>query len=202
MPIWMIVIEWLARLVLFGLVGLSIWSIAIMLNRKKFFAQVDEELAQINGDLKNKSAKEIAAALGNDSLTGRFAGALDSAPKNEVGIEKTAMVSQSELREDLDDGLLILGTLGSTSPFIGLFGTVLGIIVAFGSLSIGQIDSKQVMYVLAEALVLTAAGLLVAIPAVIAYNLFGRIVKRHLANAQSISKTLMTYEKSKETSNA
>ncbi|MGE0633933.1 MAG: MotA/TolQ/ExbB proton channel family protein [Pseudobdellovibrionaceae bacterium] len=74
----------------------------------------------------------------------------------------------------LETGLPILGTLGSTTPFIGLLGTIMGIIVAFGALSSGQLDSQKVMYALAEALILTAVGLAVAIPSVIANNYFNR----------------------------
>ena len=98
-------------------------------------------------------------------------------------------------RQTLDRGLVILGTLGNNAPFVGLFGTVLGIIKSFNDLALNpQGGPSVVMGGISEALVATAVGLLVAIPAVIAYNLFGRIVKRHLANAQSISKTILTYE--------
>jgi len=69
-----------------------------------------------------------------------------------------------------------LGTLGSTTPFVGLLGTILGIVVAFGNLSSGQMDAQKIMLALAEALITTAVGLLVAIPAVVAFNYFGRRV--------------------------
>ena len=83
--------------------------------------------------------------------------------------------------------LSFLGTLGPTAPFIGLFGTVLGIIGAFNNLAFNpQGGIGVVMSQLSEALVATAAGLLVAIPAVIAYNVFMRMVQRRLSGAQTL----------------
>ena len=72
----------------------------------------------------------------------------------------------------LEKGLNFLGTLGSNAPFIGLFGTVLGIIHAFKDLAVETCGGPAVMAGIAEALVATAVGLLVAIPAVVMYNYF------------------------------
>lgn len=81
----------------------------------------------------------------------------------------------------LDKGLGILSTLGAVSPFIGLFGTVLGIIKAFEALSLSQSEGYfSVMSGIAEALITTAAGLVVAIPAVMFYNYFRRRLKNNL----------------------
>jgi biopolymer transport protein ExbB/TolQ len=80
--------------------------------------------------------------------------------------------------------LSFLGTLGPMAPFIGLFGTVLGIIGAFNNLAVNpQGGIGVVMAELSEALVATAAGLLVAIPAVVVYNVLQRTVQRRLAGA-------------------
>jgi biopolymer transport protein ExbB/TolQ len=74
----------------------------------------------------------------------------------------------------------VIGTIGSTAPFIGLFGTVLGIIHAFGEMGgIGAAGPAAVADGIAEALVATAAGLFVAVPAVIAYNYFVRAAARN-----------------------
>jgi biopolymer transport protein ExbB len=98
-------------------------------------------------------------------------------------------------RYRLDRGLVILGTLGNNAPFIGLFGTVLGIIIAFHDLARNPEGGPAVvMSGISEALVATAVGLIVAIPAVIFFNLFTRIVKRHIANTESIIKLIMTFE--------
>jgi biopolymer transport protein ExbB len=78
----------------------------------------------------------------------------------------------------LERGLLIIGTVASTAPFIGLFGTVLGIMQAFRDLATADAESTTaVMAGISHALVATAVGLLVAIPAVVLYNLLTRSVK-------------------------
>src|SRR6185295_6841508 len=92
----------------------------------------------------------------------------------------SAMASaKARLRIDLERHLGILGTLGNNAPFIGLFGTVLGIIRAFADLAQNQGGGATVvMRGISEALVATAVGLMVAIPAVIAYNVFQGRVRR------------------------
>jgi len=76
-------------------------------------------------------------------------------------------------RKRFEAGLLFLGTLGNNAPFIGLFGTVLGIVTAFRELGTAQMGAMgNVMSGIAEALISTAVGILVALPAVIFYNVF------------------------------
>jgi biopolymer transport protein ExbB len=89
--------------------------------------------------------------------------------------------AKSRLRIDLERNLGVLGTLGNNAPFIGLFGTVLGIIRSFADLSHNQAGGMSVVISgIAEALVATALGLLVAIPAVIAFNYFQGKIRRIL----------------------
>ena len=86
----------------------------------------------------------------------------------------------------------ILGTLGNNAPFIGLFGTVIGIIQAFHDLSSNPEGGPSVVMAgISEALVATAVGLLVAIPAVIAYNGYQRMVKRRLSNAEAMKRLVV-----------
>ena len=89
-----------------------------------------------------------------------------------------------------------LATIASNAPFIGLFGTVLGIIRSFKDLS-GNISeaSSAVMAGIAEALIATAVGLLVAIPAVVAFNYFKGKVKRAMNNTHLLSKVLLSHLK-------
>lgn len=83
-----------------------------------------------------------------------------------------------EERLKLERGLAFLGTMGNNAPFIGLFGTVLGIIKAFYELGVtGAAGPQVVMVGIAEALIATALGLLIAIPAVIFYNVFQRRIR-------------------------
>ena len=95
-------------------------------------------------------------------------------------------------RQKLDHGLVVLGTLGSNAPFIGLFGTVIGIIQAFHNLSNNPAGGPSVvMSGISEALVATAIGLVVAIPAVIAFNGYQRVVKRKVANAEALKNLIV-----------
>lgn len=146
MPFWMIIAEWSSRLILVFLIFLSIWSVKIMIERRKFFKELGD---QPQG----------------------------SPWKTENNFE-TFMENH---KTHLEKGLPVLGTLGSTAPFIGLLGTILGIIKAFGELSINAMNTNKIMFLLAEALILTAVGLAVAIPSVIAFNFFQRKVRQHLA---------------------
>ena len=152
MPLWMSVIEWLARLILAGLVGLSIWSVTIILDRRKFLKEFDtiSEFDKVKGIAKDFHKENVSQGLSRYFF---------------------------QLQESLQKGLGVLGTLGSTTPFIGLLGTILGIIVAFGELSQGSAGTNAIMFALAEALILTAVGLFVAIPAVIAFNIFNKRIK-------------------------
>jgi biopolymer transport protein ExbB len=100
-------------------------------------------------------------------------------PKEEL-IDKAYRRMDRELVK-LEKGLGILSTLGSVSPFIGLFGTVIGIIRSFQALSVNQASSYLgVMAGIAEALISTAAGLLVAVPSVMFYNYFIRRIKLNM----------------------
>lgn len=92
----------------------------------------------------------------------------------------------------LELGLTFLGTVGANAPFVGLFGTVLGIIRAFNDLSLESSEGAQaVMAGISEALVATAVGLLVAIPAVVAYNYLQRQVKKTLNSSGALNQQVL-----------
>ena len=91
----------------------------------------------------------------------------------------------------LQFGQVVLATVGSTAPFVGLLGTVWGIYHALiGIASAGQVSLDQISGPVGEALIMTAAGLTVAIPAVLAYNIFGRIVARIEAELEGFAHDL------------
>jgi biopolymer transport protein ExbB len=91
----------------------------------------------------------------------------------------------------LNFGQVLLATVGSTAPFVGLLGTVWGIYHALSSISgAGQMTIAQVSGPVGEALVMTAAGLVVAIPAVLAYNVFGRLIGRIEADLEGLASDL------------
>jgi biopolymer transport protein ExbB len=95
----------------------------------------------------------------------------------------------------LEQNLVLLGTVGSNAPFVGLFGTVLGVIKAFHELSLQGAASggATVMRGISEALIATAVGILVAIPALVAYNYFKDHVKDALAESESLNHLALSY---------
>lgn len=199
MVAWIVIVEWLARLVLLILVGLSIWSISIIIERRKFFKQLEE--ADLNEDvfkwISNGSQAELKKwSQENEGLrSGTLRAAMGRHSSEQI--EKSVSSYWAQQRPLLEKGLPILGTLGSTTPFVGLLGTILGIIVAFGALSSGQMDSQKIMFALAEALILTAVGLAVAIPAVIAFNYFSRRLMNLQRQCESIKDLYISYNSEK-----
>jgi biopolymer transport protein ExbB len=153
--------------VLWLLVALSVLSMAIMLERLWFFRTHRIGRRDLAADIRRLLAEGDARADGERPQPAELAAAVDGARARE------------KLR--LERNLSFLATLGSNAPFIGLFGTVLGIIKAFHDLAAGQAGAgagaSTVMAGISEALVATAVGILVAIPAVVAFNYFSRRVR-------------------------
>ncbi len=183
---------WGARGVLFVLFLLSIWSVSIMFDRKKAFkekigtAKVQDAKKFI--EAKNWSALKAWAEANPSYVAGMIHAALNAEEgKNSESIERAVQSYLSEQRIELEKGLNVLATLGSNAPFIGLFGTVLGIIQSFGILSTQQGSAMNaVMLGLAEALIATAVGLFVAIPAVVSFNYFSQKMRNLTIEAQSL----------------
>ena len=192
--------EW----VLYILIGLSVWGLAVIVDRYLQFRSRSRDAQSLNekvpallvkGDfgqvlklVENASSSEgviLKAGLVNLSL-------------DPVALEQILESSRIQEKMSLEKNLLVLGTLGNNAPFIGLFGTVLGIIKAFNDLAIaGTSGPTIVMRGVSEALVATAMGLLIAIPAVASYNYFQGQIKRSLANADRLSRLLLAYSSKK-----
>ncbi len=120
-------------------------------------------------------ARILAAGL---EVEGRGTEAMERAMDGTAAAEKLRM----------ERGLAFIATVGANAPFVGLFGTVLGIIQAFHDLAKDTTNaSEAVMAGISEALVATAVGLLVAIPAVVLYNALARVVKARLSRAESLA---------------
>ena len=103
----------------------------------------------------------------------------------------TGTIAGERLR--MERGLAILATVGSNAPFVGLFGTVLGIIQAFHDLALSNAEaSEAVMAGISEALVATAVGLMVAIPAVVLYNAFTRWNRNRIGRAESLGNLVLS----------
>jgi biopolymer transport protein ExbB len=190
-----------AQWVLWLLVALSILSLAIIAERWYFFAATRLDFATFNtrltaalsaGDL--PKARELCQH--STSIEAKVAlFGLSHSSRGYKAMEGSMEGFAIGERHKLDRGLVVLGTLGNNAPFIGLFGTVIGIIQAFHQLAQSPTGGPSlVMSGISEALVATAVGLLVAIPAVIAFNTFNRIVRRHMANVSSIIKVILVHQ--------
>lgn len=159
-----------AQWVLWLLIILSVISIALIFERWSYFRKAG-----------NKVEEDITAALKPLSHSERVA-------RGDYLVQ--SLVADARLKAE--HKLSWLATIGSNSPFIGLFGTVLGIIRAFADLSqAGTQGSALISAGISEALVATAVGLFVAIPAVVAYNYFQRGVKDMLLRAERTKNALL-----------
>lgn len=166
------------------LASLSILSIGVIMERLwvffKFRSGLKTFFPQIQKALKNGGIEAASAICDEDKPAARIfkAGLL----KHKEGKPSVGEAMELTARQEmlcLERYLGALGTIGSTAPFIGLFGTVLGIIRAFHDLAIAEGAGPSVVADgIAEALVATAAGLFVAVPAVMAYNYFTRRIHR------------------------
>jgi biopolymer transport protein ExbB/TolQ len=188
--------------VLWLLVGLSIASIAVMIERTLFYRRrrldVDAVRRAFGGALDRQDYEDAARVLDADTLeTNVVRFALREHGKGPDAVEDLVAGMMPKEKERYDARLDFLASLASNAPFIGLFGTVLGIIRAFKDLA-GNLHeaSAAVMSGVAEALVATAVGLLVAIPSVVAFNVFKRRVRIATNNAQLLSRVLLAHLKS------
>jgi len=159
-----------AEWVMWLLIGLSVVSVSVMVERWWFHLRRKPDMDRLFGAIAGRDAQaasgpSIEAAVVRDLLrvTGSDRGRMDA--------ERAASVQRE--RGGYERGLSFLGTLGNNAPFVGLFGTVLGIIKAFADLATNvQGGAQVVMAGISEALVATAIGLAVALPAVVAFNVF------------------------------
>lgn len=188
--------EW----VLWLLIILSVISLSIMIERTFFFLRMRINFSEFTDKLVKALIEDKiddAVALCKQNLSLETQVALRGFENRKRGVKAMKESMEGFLvgeRQVLDRGLMILGTLGNNAPFIGLFGTVVGIMMAFKDLSANPAGGASVvMGAISEALVATAVGLMVAIPAVIAFNAFNRVVKRHYANAEAVMKMVLTH---------
>jgi biopolymer transport protein ExbB len=184
------------------LVIASIVSIGVMVDRWLVFSRNRGDLAALLDGLadcleKRDVAAAIALASASPRVEARVALAgLTSFSKGAASAEE--VMASRWLREkiEFEKYLIILGTLGNNAPFVGLFGTVLGIIKAFNDLAAtGQSGVSVVMAGISGALIATAFGILVAIPAVVANNYFVTKLRQIQANTDSLSRILLAYLK-------
>lgn len=190
--------EW----VLWLLVGLSLVSFAVLFDRVIFYLRTRESLPSIEPKLIEALGNDdIAAArstLSGDGLVRNVLRAgvdVIAQGKESSAVEQAMLGALAREKSRYESRLNILGTIGNNAPFVGLFGTVLGIILAFnqlGKLDASQASSNQlVMGAISEALVATGVGIAVAIPAVAAFNWAKSHVGGRLKDAEALMRAVL-----------
>ncbi len=190
--------------VMWLLVILSVVGLAIILERIYYLVSSRDDFPALKTDvLKLLGKGDFGAAkkrLGSSrSFEAKIVAAGLEAAEDGAAAAEDRMAGEASLaRLAMEKNLAFLGTVGNNAPFVGLLGTVIGVIRAFAALdeSGGQ-ASSGVMREVGEALVATAIGLLVAIPAVAFFNLFTRVIKARLGRADAMGKDLLAHLKSK-----
>lgn len=190
--------EWVLHLLLI----LSVVSVAITLERIHHFwtyCRSSKDLPmQINAHLAESNIEGARSLLKDDPSHVAFVGlqGLEGFHRGSAAVEELMAAATKSARSKMERGLAFLGTLGNNAPFVGLFGTVLGIIRAFRDLSENTMEgSAAVMAGIAEALIATAVGLLVALPAVAIFNLFQRYIKAQTNQSDAVGHVLLAYLK-------
>jgi biopolymer transport protein ExbB/TolQ len=189
---------------------LSVVSLAVMLERVWLYWSLRDDIDELMRDMGRllragdlDGARQRLEASRSAEAAVMVAGLVEADRGADAADE--AMQGASALqRLKLEKRLAFLGTLGNNAPFIGLLGTVIGIVAAFDELSkvkmaaasgSTQLAPEAVMGRISEALVATAIGILIAIPAVAAYNAFQRVVRGTVANTDALSHMLLSYLK-------
>ena len=193
----------IVKSVIIILIACSVYSWAIIIEKLKLFKKINSSSEEFEEKFwRSKSAETFYNSLPNkieDPMASLFKESMQSVLKSrsksnlmerlggtlEVGIEKQMT--------KIEKGFTFLATVGSTAPFIGLFGTVWGIMNSFQSIAISRNTSLAIVAPgIAEALFATALGLLAAIPAVIAYNKFNNDSKKYSQKLESFSKRFIS----------
>jgi biopolymer transport protein ExbB len=209
-------VEWLQHLmtnfgatwVMWLMIGLSIASVTIMLERGWFYWSIRDDIPGLAQGLRDRLRNdEVDAALGllEKSPSAEAAVVVAGLREADRGVKAADMAMRGAAalqKMKLERRLAFLGTLGNNAPFIGLFGTVIGVVQAFEQLGKQGMNAAQsasgtapqeVMAAIAEALVATAVGLAVAIPAVVAYNFYQRHTRAVLGNTDALSNVLLAH---------
>ena len=204
--------SWLAKGVVVLMFIMSVYSIWVMVERFIVFTKAKNQSLKLLGALSNlltrgdyaqaievtkkykdsHLAKVIAAGLLEFEATRRDKRQSDPEVAVEAarqGMDRTAMITVAELKENLG----VLATIGATAPFVGLFGTVIGIIHAFEKMATSGGGIASVSAGIAEALITTAFGLFVAIPAVWAYNYFQNRIDRFTVEMSNSGSEMAIY---------
>ncbi len=194
--------------VMWLLLGLSVISLALIMERALFFLSLRGDIrwlsSRLDELLREQRYREAMDLMSSSKLPEAAAvvAGLKHADLGPTSAEKAMSGALALERMRLERGLAFLATLGNNAPFIGLLGTVIGVIESFEVLgtnpAAGNAAQQAVMAGIAEALVSTAIGLVVAIPSVAAYNYFQRRITSVMANAEALTDVLLAHLSAEE----
>ena len=195
--------DFIVKSVILMLIGCSIYSWAVIIEKFRLFKKINLESEEFEEKFwKSKSAETFYNSLPADVENPTallFKDTMQSLlkAKNKTNLnERMASILEVNIEKQIskiDKGFTFLATVGSTAPFIGLFGTVWGIMNSFQSIAISRNTSLAIVAPgIAEALFATALGLLAAIPAVVAYNKFNNDSKKYSQRLENFSKRFLS----------
>ncbi len=193
----------IVKSVIIILIATSVYSWAIIFEKIKMFKKINKSTEEFE----NKFWKSKSAETFYNNLPGSFDDPMASVFRNSMDVmiksrrssnlnEKMSRmleINNEQEMEKIEKSYTFLATVGSTAPFIGLFGTVWGIMNSFQSIAISRNTSLAIVAPgIAEALFATALGLLAAIPAVVAFNKFNNDSKKYSQKLENFSKRLLS----------
>ena len=197
--------DFVVKSVIIILIASSIFSWALIIEKARLFRRIDKSTKLFEDKFwKAKSAEAFYKNLPSkteDPLTDIFKSAMTELIKTRsksssiqsARVERVVEVSVDKQLKTVEKNFTYLATVGSTAPFIGLFGTVWGIMNSFQSIAISRNTSLAIVAPgIAEALFASALGLLAAIPAVIAYNKFNSDSQRYFSRVDNFCKRFLS----------
>ena len=195
--------DFIVKSVILMLIGCSIYSWAVIIEKFRLFKKINLESEEFEEKFwKSKSAETFYNSLPADVENPTallFKDTMQSLLKVKTKTnlnERMASILEVNIEKQIskiDKGFTFLATVGSTAPFIGLFGTVWGIMNSFQSIAISRNTSLAIVAPgIAEALFATALGLLAAIPAVVAYNKFNNDSKKYSQRLENFSRRFLS----------
>ncbi|XOJ73490.1 protein TolQ [Candidatus Pelagibacter sp. Uisw_114] len=195
--------DFIVKSVILMLIGCSIYSWAVIIEKFRLFKKINLESEEFEEKFwKSKSAETFYNSLPADVenptallFKDTMQSLLKAKSKSNLN-ERMASILEVNIEKQIskiDKGFTFLATVGSTAPFIGLFGTVWGIMNSFQSIAISRNTSLAIVAPgIAEALFATALGLLAAIPAVVAYNKFNNDLKKYSQRLENFSRRFLS----------
>ena len=195
--------DFIVKSVILILIACSIYSWAIIVEKIKLFKKIHLSTEQFEKNFwKSKSAETFYNSLPEkteDPMANVFKNSMKTllkskrSPNLQEKMSRMLEINIEQEIEKIEKNYTFLATVGSTAPFIGLFGTVWGIMNSFQSIAISRNTSLTIVAPgIAEALFATALGLLAAIPAVVAFNKFNNDSKKYTQKLENFSKRLLS----------